>query len=195
MTPEQMRAIRSGQKMPPGAQQQMMMVPQAAGPVMPPGGEMMMDPSMMMMDPSMYNPMLAGTGGPNVQTMNRWLTPQLPKTEDLDRFWVTETAMIEELAKANLTKDEYNWFVREYAEIEAIAGGDGNEKWVRSRQRKFLMRLEATRSRPDNKEIGVRDATLLLTQTINQKSDVKMPSENLNPVNNGGFFGILRGNR
>jgi hypothetical protein len=106
---------------------------------------------------------------------------------------MTETDLAEELAKANLVKEEYNWFVREYSEIEAIAGGDGNQKWVQSRQRKFMLKLEMTRSRTDNKEVGMRDGTLLLTQNISQKSDVKMPTENTNPVNNGGFFGLLRG--
>ena len=184
MTPEQLRAMRTGQKpqMQQGASSDMML----------------MDPNapataadMAMME-SMYNPMLSMGGAPDIRRVDRWLQYNVPNKDDVDKFWVTETALAEELAKANLTKEEYNWFVREYAEIEAIAGGDGNAKWVTSRQRKFMMKLNATRSRSDNKEHGLRDGTLLMTQNVNQKSDVKVPSENLSPGDNGGFFGFLR---
>ena len=147
---------------------------------------------MMAMEAS-YNPMLQMGGAPDIRRVDRWLQYKVPKKEDIDKFWVTETELAEELAKANLTKEEYNWFVREYSEIEAIAGGDGNERWMQSRQRKFMMKLNMTRARSDNKEMGLRDGTLLMSQNVNQKSDVKMPSENLNPQNNGGFFGFLRG--
>lgn len=185
MTPEQLRAMRTGQRQP---QQQMAQ----------PSDMMMMDPNapasaadMAMME-SMYNPMLSMGGAPDIRRVDRWLQYKVPTKEEEDKFWVTETALAEELAKANLTKEEYNWFVREYAEIEAIAGGDGNSKWVQSRQRKFMMKLNATRSRSDNKEHGLRDGTLLMTQNTRQESAVKMPSENLNPGDNGGFFGFLR---
>jgi hypothetical protein len=126
--------------------------------------------------------------------VDRWLQYKHPKSEDVNKFWVTETDLAEELAKANLTKSEYDWFVREYTEIESIAGGDGNEKWVQSRQRKFMMKLNATRSRSDNPERGLRDGTLLMTSNISQKSDVKIPSDvpaSGNPQ--GGFFSFLRG--
>ena len=184
MTPEQLRMMRQGQK--PQMQQQ---DPNMA----------LMDPSMqqpsqqeMMMD-QMYNPMLQMGGAPDIRRVDRWLQYKVARDSDANKFWVTETELAEELAKANLTKEEYNWFVREYAEIEAIAGGDGNEKWVQSRQRKFMQKLIMTRSRSDNPEKGLRDGTLLMTQSVKQESTVKMPSENLNPQNNGGFFGFLRG--
>lgn len=147
------------------------------------------------MDAAYYNPMMNMGGPPDIRRVDRWLQYKTPKAEDTGKFWVTETDLAEELAKANLTREEYNWFVREYAEIEAISGGDGNEKWMESRQRKFMMKLNMTRSRSDNRELGLRDGTLLMTQNVNQKSDVKIPSENMNPGNNGGFFGLLRGNR
>jgi hypothetical protein len=148
-----------------------------------------------MMQEMAYNPMIAGGGQPDIRRVDRWLEYKIPTEENKDKFWVTETGLAEELAKANLTKDEYNWFVREYTEIEAIAGGDGNEKWVQSRQRKFMMKLNMTRSRSDNPERGLRDGTLLMTSNINQKSDVRMPSEsNGNQgVNNGGFFSFIKG--
>lgn len=178
MTPEELRMMRAGQKV--NCQQPML------------GDGSMSEQQMIAME-SMYNPMMQMGGSPDIKRVDRWLQYKHPESKDTGKFWVTETDLAEELAKANLTKEEYNWFVREYSEIEAIAGGDGNEKWVQSRQRKFMMKLEMTRSRTDNKEVGMRDGTLLLTQNISQKSDVKMPSENPNPVNNGGFFGLLRG--
>lgn len=145
-------------------------------------------------DAMAYNPMVYGSGQPDIRRVDRWLQYKRPKAEDENKFWVTETEMAEELAKANLTKVEYDWFVREYTEIESIAGGDGNEKWVRSRQRKFMMKLEATRSRSDNPERGLRDGTLLMTQNINQKSDVKIPSESpAQSPQQGGLFSFLRG--
>lgn len=178
MTPEELRMMRAGQKV--NVNQPMI------------GDGTMSEQQMMAME-SMYNPMMQMGGSPDIKRVDRWLQYKHPSEKDAGKFWVTETDLAEELAKANLTKEEYNWFVREYSEIEAIAGGDGNEKWVQSRQRKFMMKLEMTRSRTDNKEVGMRDGTMLLTQNINQKSDVKMPTENTNPVNNGGFFGLLRG--
>lgn len=191
MTPEQIRAIRNGQQ--PAGQNPMAMVPTGQDP------NMMMDPmmagGMMPMDPGMYNPMMAGQNTPNIKTMDRWMSVRFPKKEDSGKLGITETDLIEELVKANVTKEDYNWFVREYYEIEAVRGGDGNEMWFEQRQRKFLLKLELTRARSDNKDAGMRDALLLLTQNINQKSDVKMPSENLNPATNGGFFGLLRGNK
>lgn len=182
MTPEQLRAMRNGQPIP---QQQQMIGD---------GAMAAQEQQMMMMDAG-YNPMLGMGGSPDVRRVDRWLTTKIPAEENIEKFWFTETELAEELAMGNFTKEEYNWIIREYAEIEAIAGGDGNEKWVQSRQRKLFLKIKATRSRSDNKEIGLRDGTLLMTQNINQKSDVKMPSENLNPANNGGFFGFLRGNR
>lgn len=181
MTPEELRMMRQGQKVP--VQQPMFG-----------DGSQMSEQQMMAME-SMYNPMMNMGGSPDIRRVDRWLEYKIPGKDDADRFWMTETDLAEELAKANLVKEEYNWFVREYAEIEAIAGGDGNQKWVQSRQRKFMLKLEMTRSRTDNKEVGMRDGTLLLTQNINQKSDVKMPNENPNPVPTGGFFGLLRGGR
>lgn len=183
MTPEELRMMRNGQKVP--MQQQQMIGD---------GSQAMSEQQMMAME-AMYNPMMNMGGSPDIRRVDRWLQYKLPDDKDVGKFWVTETDLAEELAKANLTKEEYNWFVREYSEIEAIAGGDGNQKWVQSRQRKFLMKLELTRSRTDNKEVGMRDGTLLLTQNISQKSDVKMPSENTGPAESGGFFGLLRGRR
>ena len=175
--------MRQGQKVP--MQQQQMIGD---------GSAAMSEQQMMAME-AMYNPMMNMGGSPDIRRVDRWLQYKLPDDKDVGKFWVTETDLAEELAKANLTREEYNWFVREYSEIEAIAGGDGNQKWVQSRQRKFLMKLEMTRSRTDNKEVGMRDGTLLLTQNISQKSDVKMPSENTSPAESGGFFGLLRGRR
>lgn len=186
MTPEQLRAMRNGQPIP---QNQSMV---SDGTMSQQEQQQMMQQQMMM---EQYNPMLNMGGPPDIRRVDRWLQYKVPNEKDSDKFWMTETELAEELAKANLVKEEYNWFIREYAEIEAISGGDGNEKWLQSRQRKFMLRLNLTRSRSDNKEMGLRDGTLLMTQNVNQKSDVKMPSENLNPNNNGGFFGFLRGNR
>jgi hypothetical protein len=178
MTPQELRAMRRGDK-----------VPVQQGPPMLGDGSQMSEQQMMMMEAA-YNPMMQMGGSPDIRRVDRWLQYKVPNESDNGKFWVTETALAEELAKANLTKEEYNWFVREYAEMEAIAGGDGNEKWLASRQRKFMMRLEATRSRTDNKELGLRDGTLLLTQNIQQKSDVKMPTENQGNLNAGGFLGL-----
>ena len=181
MTPEQLRAMRNGQTIPDS--QQMI-------------GDGTMSPQeqqQMVAMEAMYNPMLQMGGAPDIRRVDRWLQYNVPKNEDANKFWLTETALAEELAKANLTKEEYNWIVREYAEIEAINGGDGNEEWVKSRQRKLMLKLNMTRSRSDNPERGLRDGTLLMTQNVNQKSDVKMPTENMNPQNTGGFFGFLRG--
>lgn len=191
MTPEQIRAMREGKPLSkqPINQQQMAMVPAGTE------QNMMIDPMMggAMIDPSMYNPALVGSGGPNIKTMDRWVSVKFPKSkEDREKVWVTETDLIEELVKANVPKEEYNWFVREYYEIEAVRGGDGNQKWAEQRQRVFLLKLELTRARPDNKDQGMRDALLLLTQNINQKSDVKMPNDNVNTGGSGGFFGLLR---
>lgn len=188
MNPTQLRAMREGKPIPPDNQVAAQMGP----PMLTDGSQPMMDPNMMM--DMGYNPMLQMGGPPDIRRVDRWLQYKPLKKEDEGKFWVTETELAEEQAKGNLTREEYNWFIREYAEIEAIAGGDGNEKWVRSRQRKFMQKLILTRSRSDNKEIGLRDGTLLMTQNVNQRSDVKMPTENLNPSGgNGGFFGFLRG--
>lgn len=115
---------------------------------------------------------------------------QIPKIEDINKFWMTETELAEELAMANLTKEEADWFYREYLEVEAIAGGDGNELWKQSRQRKFLLKLKLTRSRSDNPERGLRDGTMLNTQNVNQKSDVRIPTESQQAP--PGFFSFLR---
>ena len=183
MTPQELRAMRNGERV------------QMQGQGMISDGSMPMNEQQMMMMEAAYNPMMQMGGAPDIRRVDRWLQYKVPKDEDVDKFWVTETELAEELAKANLTKEEYNWFVREYSEIEAISGGDGNERWMQSRQRKFMMKLNMTRARSDNKEMGLRDGTLLMSQNVNQKSDVKMPTENTNPMGSGGFFGLLRGNR
>ena len=183
MTPEQPRAMRQGQKV------------QQDQPMITDGGMSMQEQQQMMAMEQMYNPMLSMGGAPDIRRVDRWLQYKVPEDKDVDKFWVTETALAEELAKANLTKEEYNWFVREYSEIEAIAGGDGNEKWMQSRQRKFMMKLNMTRARSDNPEKGLRDGTLLMTQNVNQKSDVKMPTDNMGGPEAGGFFGLFKGRR
>jgi hypothetical protein len=182
MTPQELRAMRRGERVQiPSGQSQMIG-----------DGSPMTEQQMMMMEAA-YNPMMQVGGSPDVRRVDRWLTTKIPREDDVHKFWFTETELAEELAMGNFTKEEYNWFIREYAEIEAIAGGDGNEMWVRSRQRKLFLKIKATRSRSDNKEVGLRDGTLLMTQNVSQKSDVKMPTENQNQVNAGGFFGLLRG--
>jgi hypothetical protein len=182
LTPEQIRAMRSGSPMP--MHQQMI------------GDGSQMSPQdmqrQMQMEEAMYNPMMGMGGAPDIRRVDRWLQYKVPDEETSGKFWLTETTLAEELAKGNLTKEEYNWIVREYAEIEAIAGGDGNGEWVKSRQRKLMLRLNMTRSRSDNPEKGLRDGTLLMAQNVNQKSDVKMPGETMGDSNTGGFFGLLR---
>ncbi len=138
-----------------------------------------------------YNPLMMSGGQPDIKRVDRWLRVKVPQGADADKFWMTETDLLEELAKSNLTGKEYNWFIREYAEIEAIAGGDGNEMWAKSRQRKFLLRLNLARSRVDNKEVGMRDAAWLMGQNINQKSNVVMPAEENQSAAASGRRGLL----
>ena len=109
MTPEELRMMRNGQKVP--MQQQQMIGD---------GSQAMSEQQMMAME-AMYNPMMNMGGSPDIRRVDRWLQYKLPDDKDVGKFWVTETDLAEELAKANLTKEEYNWFVREYSEIEAIA--------------------------------------------------------------------------
>lgn len=163
--------------------------------------QQVMDPQQMAMmqagvDPMMmggiggYNPLAFGSS-PDTRRIDRWLEYRKLKPEDEGKFWVSETDLAEELTKANLTREEAQWFNREYFEIETLAGGEGNEEWVKSRQRRFMVKLRITRSRSDNKEIGIRDATLLNTQNVNQVSQVKMP-EAENTGGGGGWFGLGR---
>jgi len=183
MTPEQLRAMREGRPIPPTMQQQALL---GDGAGLSPEEQAMMMAEMQ----GGYNPMLAGAGQPDIRRVDRWLQYKAPKGEDVGKYWVTETELAEELAKANLTKEEYNWFVREYTEIEMIGGGDGNAKWVLRRQREFMMKLNMTRSRSDNPERGLRDGTLLMTQNTTQKSDVRIPTEQQTPTD--GLFSFLR---
>lgn len=188
MSPEELRRLRTGQQ------------PQGQQPMITDGSMSQSDAAAMaMMDPTGmmgYNPLLGAGGQPDIKRVDRWLRYTPPKGDDVNKFWMTETELAEELVKANLTVKEFNWFIREYAEIEAIAGGDGNAKWVQSRQRKFMLKLQMTRARSDNHEVGMRDVGWLMGQNINQRgvSEVKMPSEDTNTkaVGGGGFLGIFR---
>lgn len=181
MTPNEINAIRRGEKVHMQPNQQMLG-----------DGSPMSEQQMMAMDAAMYNPMMGMGGTPDARRVDRWLETKIPTGDDADKFWLTETELAEELAKGNFTREDYNWINREYAEIEALSGGDGNEEWVKSRQRKLLLKIKSTRGISDNKELGLRDGTLLMTQNINQKSDVKMPGESQVGQDAGGFFGLAR---
>lgn len=190
MTPEELRRLRTGQ-MP---QQQQMIGDGMSGMTEAEMQNEMALQQAMMSGGMGVNPMLMSGGQPDIKRVDRWLKYPIISSEDSGKFWLTETELAEELVKANVDQKLYNWAVREYTEIEALAGGDGNEEWVKSRQRKLMFKIRLTRSRPDIREMGMRDAHHLLGQNVTNKSEVKMPTVDTENKGSGGggFFGIFR---
>jgi len=182
MTPQELRAMRRGEKV--NVNQQ---------PMLGDGSMPMSEQQMMMMDAAGYNPMLSMGGTPDARRTDRWLETKMP--EKKTGLWLTDSLIIEELAKSNLSTEDSKWCFREWREIVALAGGDGNNEWVNNRQNALLFFIKINRSVSDRAEKGLRDGTMLMTQNINQKSDVKMPTENIGETSTGGFLSLLRRGR
>lgn len=189
MTPEELRAMRRGER-PQIFQPQGQLTDGSGGGTM--AGQPMSEQQMMAME-QMYNPMMNMGGSPDIRRVEKWLETKIPTKDDKQGLWLTETTLIEELTKSNLSSELANWCFREWREIVALAGGDGNEWWIADRQNNLLFFIKVNRSVNDRAEKGLRDGVLLMTQNINQKSDVKMPQEVGAQRTGGGFFGFFGG--
>lgn len=103
-------------------------------------------------------------------------------------LWLIQGSLIELLALLNITKKEYNKFVRDWSDIEALAQGGGNKQIVSRKLEKMLYGLQLMRSRGDNKLEGYTTLTALITDRSEVDQMVRMPSTK-EPM---GFFDQLK---
>jgi hypothetical protein len=110
------------------------------------------------------------------QMQDRLLTIEgRPANAPWGSLWVTNSQFREQVALLNITKSEQRGLLREWADIEILSEGDGNEAIVESDQNELALKIISYKSRSDNPERGIRERTAHITQKSIQDQTVIMP--------------------
>lgn len=106
-------------------------------------------------------------------------------------LWLIWSDVVEILALLNITKREYQKFVRDWADIEDLAQGEGNEEIVRAKLEEMYFALQLYRSRGDNPLSSYTERTELTTNRTSIGQEVRMPAV-AQRTQQVGFFDVLR---
>jgi hypothetical protein len=112
------------------------------------------------------------------EIQDRLLTvPRRPSFKIAPRgsLWIANTGFIEQVALLNITKSEQKSLLRQWADIQVLAAGDGNKDIVEEEQMEFMMKIVSYKSRSDNPEKGIRERTAHITQKSISDQTVVMP--------------------
>lgn len=110
------------------------------------------------------------------EMQDRLLTiPRRPKNAPWGSLWVIRTGFLEQIALLNITKSEQKSLLRQWADIQVLSEGDGNEAIVESEQDEFMLKIVSYKSRSDNPEKGIRERTAHITNKTITDQTVQMP--------------------
>lgn len=110
------------------------------------------------------------------EMQDRLLTiPLRPKNAPWGSLWVIHTGFIEQIALLNITKSEQRSLLRQWADIQILAEGDGNKEIVESEQDEFVLKIVSYKSRSDNPEKGIRERTAHITSKTIADQTIQMP--------------------
>lgn len=110
------------------------------------------------------------------EMQDRLLTiPRRPKNAPWGSLWVIHTGFIEQIALLNITKSEQKSLLRQWADIQVLSEGDGNQDIVESEQDEFMLKIVSYKSRSDNPEKGIRERTAHITNKTITDQTVQMP--------------------
>lgn len=127
------------------------------------------------------------------EMQDRLLTiPLRPKNAPWGSLWVIHTGFIEQIALLNITKSEQRGLLRQWADIQVLAKGDGNEEIVESEQDEFVLKIVSYKSRSDNPEKGIRERTAHITQKTIADQTIQMPKQE---AQRSGFLNTILGRK
>lgn len=107
-------------------------------------------------------------------------------------LWVIHTGFIEQIALLNITKSEQRGLLRQWADIQVLAEGDGNEDIVEAEQDEFMLKIVSYKSRSDNPERGVRERTAHITNKTITDQTVQVPKSE---TQKSGFLNTILGRK
>lgn len=123
--------------------------------------------------------------------LNRILKHRIPEmlTASGCDLWVIRSEVVEILALLNLSKLDYNRFVRDWADIEDLSQGGGNKELVSAELEEFFFNIQLYRSRGDNEVKSYTERSAHFTNKAVSEQTVKMPQAE---TRNVGMLDFLR---